>query len=114
MQPSANVTSGRTGAPVHAAGAERLLRHLHAQGVPFCLATSSHQRHYELKTTQHTELFSLFRHRITGAVIRPSGAVNGPQLPSWPGLQEADLLQMHSTLLQVTRSQMASRRLKYS
>lgn len=38
--------------PTHA-GAERLLRHLRAHGVPFCLATSSHARHYELKTTSH-------------------------------------------------------------
>ena len=51
-------------APPHPA--ERLLRHLHASGVPFCLATSSHLRHYSLKTTLHGELFSLFDHRITG------------------------------------------------
>lgn len=53
------------------AGAGRLLRHLHAQGVPFCLATSSHQRHYQLKTTQHRQLFSLFQHCITGAASLP-------------------------------------------
>ena len=48
------------------AGAERLLRHLHAHGVPFALATSSHQRHYAVKTQRHTDLFALFSHRVTG------------------------------------------------
>ena len=46
--------------------AERLLRHLHASGIPFCLATSSHLAHYSLKTTLHTDLFALFDHRVTG------------------------------------------------
>lgn len=50
-------------------GAERLLRHLAASGVPICLATSSHLRHYTLKTTQHQELFTLFNHRVTGDQI---------------------------------------------
>ncbi|PSC74063.1 (DL)-glycerol-3-phosphatase 2 [Micractinium conductrix] len=50
-------------------GAERLLRHLAACGVPIALATSSHLRHYTLKTTQHGELFSLFNHRVTGDQI---------------------------------------------
>ncbi|KAI7840608.1 hypothetical protein COHA_005758 [Chlorella ohadii] len=47
-------------------GAERLLRHLHAHGIPVCLATSSHLRHYSLKTTLHGDLFALFNHRVTG------------------------------------------------
>ena len=51
--------------PPHAT-AERLLRHLAATGVPFCLATSSHLAHYSLKTTLHTDLFELFDHRVTG------------------------------------------------
>lgn len=46
--------------------AERLLRHLAAHSVPICLATSSHLRHYTLKTTNHGDLFSLFNHRVTG------------------------------------------------
>ncbi len=45
---------------------ERLLRHLHAHGIPVCLATSSHLRHYSLKTTLHGDLFALFNHRVTG------------------------------------------------
>ena len=89
--------------PLHAAGAERLLQHLHDQGVPFCLATSSHQRHYELKTMQHTELFSLFRHRITGAVLGALSAVNGVQLEGITALQEASPQLMHATLLQAIK-----------
>lgn len=50
-------------------GAERLLRHLAAHSVPICLATSSHLRHYTLKTTNHGDLFSLFNHRVTGDQI---------------------------------------------
>ena len=55
--------------PPAAAGAERLLRHLHTQGIPFCLATSSHKRHVELKTTNHREVFALFDHQVTGCQV---------------------------------------------
>ncbi|XP_068144173.1 probable pseudouridine-5'-phosphatase isoform X1 [Drosophila tropicalis] len=48
-------------------GAERLLRHLHAQKIPFCLATSSSADMFELKTTLHRELFDLFNHRVCGS-----------------------------------------------
>ena len=34
--------------------------------MPFALATSSHQRHYAVKTQRHTDLFALFSHRVTG------------------------------------------------
>ncbi|KAH9297393.1 hypothetical protein KI387_029075, partial [Taxus chinensis] len=47
-------------------GAERLVRHLHAHGVPMAVATSSHRRHYELKTTKHKDLFSLMHHIVVG------------------------------------------------
>ena len=42
------------------------MRHLHASGVPFALATSSHRRHFDLKTSLHGPLFELFDHRVTG------------------------------------------------
>ncbi|KAL7741258.1 hypothetical protein ACLKA6_015143 [Drosophila palustris] len=48
-------------------GAERLLRHLHANKVPFALATSSGAEMVELKTTNHRELFNLFNHRVCGS-----------------------------------------------
>ncbi len=61
------------------AGAERLLRHLHSHGVPIALATSSHQRHYAVKTQRHAELFSLFSHRITGARVATRSRSCDPQ-----------------------------------
>ncbi|CAL5385339.1 unnamed protein product [Camellia sinensis] len=47
-------------------GASRLIRHLHANGIPICLATGSHRRHFELKTQRHGELFSLMHHVVLG------------------------------------------------
>ncbi|XP_023529419.1 (DL)-glycerol-3-phosphatase 2 [Cucurbita pepo subsp. pepo] len=47
-------------------GASRLIRHLHAKGVPFGLATGSHKRHFELKTQRHGELFKLMHHVVLG------------------------------------------------
>lgn len=48
-------------------GAERLLRHFHAEKVPICLATSSSKESVEVKTTNHRELFSLFGHQVMGS-----------------------------------------------
>ncbi|BFF95464.1 probable pseudouridine-5'-phosphatase [Drosophila madeirensis] len=48
-------------------GAARLLRHLHANKVPFALATSSGADMVELKSTHHKELFSLFHHKVCGS-----------------------------------------------
>ncbi|XP_050220302.1 (DL)-glycerol-3-phosphatase 2 [Mercurialis annua] len=47
-------------------GASRLIRHLHAKGIPMALATGSHKRHFELKTQRHGELFSLMHHFVLG------------------------------------------------
>eukprot|EP00438_Fugacium_kawagutii_P002902 Skav230069 [mRNA] locus=scaffold2569:51412:55052:+ [translate_table: standard] len=76
-------------------GVERLIRHLHRRhggegwdvspitwasrdlmaspwashgrhGIPMAVATSSHRRHFDLKTTLHKELFSLMTHIVTG------------------------------------------------
>ncbi|PIN12847.1 putative haloacid-halidohydrolase [Handroanthus impetiginosus] len=47
-------------------GASRLIRHLHANGIPICVATGSHRRHFELKTQRHCELFSLMHHIVLG------------------------------------------------
>jgi phosphoglycolate phosphatase-like HAD superfamily hydrolase len=48
-------------------GAERVIRHLQSAGVAICVATSSHARHFAMKTQNHTELFALFDHIVTGA-----------------------------------------------
>lgn len=50
-------------------GAERLLRHLHTHGVPMAVATSSHRRHFDVKTQKHGELFALFDHVLTGDMV---------------------------------------------
>lgn len=47
-------------------GASRLIKHLHAKGIPICLTTGSHRRHFELKTQRHGELFSLMHHVVLG------------------------------------------------
>ncbi|GKU89730.1 hypothetical protein SLEP1_g3827 [Rubroshorea leprosula] len=47
-------------------GASCLIKHLHAKGIPFALATGSHRRHFELKTKRHGELFKLMHHIVLG------------------------------------------------
>lgn len=47
-------------------GVDKLVRNLHASGVPMCVATSSHRAHFDLKTQEHKDLFSLFHHIVTG------------------------------------------------
>lgn len=51
-------------------GVERLIRHLMTSGVPICVATSSHSRHFELKTTNHKAFFQNFDHIITGDQVQ--------------------------------------------
>ncbi|CAH9070470.1 unnamed protein product [Cuscuta epithymum] len=47
-------------------GASRLILHLHEKGIPMSVATGSHKRHFQLKTKQHDELFSLMHHIVVG------------------------------------------------
>ncbi|XP_017024578.1 probable pseudouridine-5'-phosphatase isoform X1 [Drosophila kikkawai] len=60
-------------------GAERLLRHLHANKVPFALATSSGADMVELKSTYHKELFALFSHKVCGSTDKE--VANGKPAP---------------------------------
>lgn len=67
-------------------GAHRLIRHLHAHRVPIAVATSSHHRHFELKTSQHQELFSLFDHIITGDMVsrgKPDPQIFDAAMQAW-------------------------------
>lgn len=45
-------------------GAEKLVRHLAAKGIPIAVATSSKGFTFRLKTKPHSELFSLFDHIV--------------------------------------------------
>lgn len=47
-------------------GVERLIKHLKAEGIYCCVATSSMTRHFELKSQNHGDLFDLFDHVVTG------------------------------------------------
>ncbi|MQL90099.1 hypothetical protein Taro_022681 [Colocasia esculenta] len=47
-------------------GVKRLINHLHAKGVPICVATGSHKRHFSLKTQKHGDIFSLMHHVVVG------------------------------------------------
>lgn len=47
-------------------GAERLLKHLKENNVPFALATSSNKENFKLKTQRWMHLFDLFNHRVLG------------------------------------------------
>ncbi|XP_058067953.1 (DL)-glycerol-3-phosphatase 1, mitochondrial-like [Magnolia sinica] len=47
-------------------GVSRLVNHFHANGIPICVATGSHRRHFELKTKNHGEIFKLMHHVVLG------------------------------------------------
>ncbi len=47
-------------------GAEELVRHLHAHGLPIAVATSSTRELFEVKITRHREWFALFDAVVTG------------------------------------------------
>ena len=50
-------------------GAARLVAHLRSCGVPIAVATSSHARHFALKTAAHSDFFRGFDHVVTGCQV---------------------------------------------
>lgn len=47
-------------------GVDRLVRHLNKNKIPFAIATSSTKKSFDLKTSKHKSLFSLFNHIVCG------------------------------------------------
>ncbi|CAL9089478.1 unnamed protein product [Musa acuminata var. zebrina] len=47
-------------------GVKRLVSHLHAKGIPMCIATGSHKRHFALKTQNHGEIIAMMHHVVMG------------------------------------------------
>lgn len=60
-------------------GVERLLRHLHEHKIPIALATSSSKQLYDVKTTNHANIFDLFDHKVYGS--SDPEVVHGKPLP---------------------------------
>lgn len=44
-----------------------MVRHLHENNVPICLATSSSKESVVVKTANHRDLFDLFHHKVMGS-----------------------------------------------
>merc|ERR1719186_469381 len=71
-------------------GAEKLITHLHSSGVNIAVATSSPKDTYQLKTTNHKQLFSKFELVVNGSddpevkkiVLQESVCCRLPPLPS--------------------------------
>lgn len=61
-------------------GAERLVRHLKAQGIPIAVGTSSSSQHFQLKTTLHREWFALFDTIVTADDPQVGAAKPAPDI----------------------------------
>lgn len=62
------------------AGAEALVRHLSAQGVPIAVGTSSSRHYFELKISRHREWFGLFDAIVTADDPQVGAAKPAPDI----------------------------------
>lgn len=51
-------------------GAERLVRHLHANNIPICVASGSCKESVEVKVLRHLDVFGLFNHMVNGSEVK--------------------------------------------
>lgn len=51
-------------------GAERLVRHLHANNIPICVASGSCKESVEVKGLRHQDVFKLFHHMANGSEVQ--------------------------------------------
>ncbi|XP_010259927.1 PREDICTED: (DL)-glycerol-3-phosphatase 2 [Nelumbo nucifera] len=47
-------------------GVSHLVKHLHENAIPMCVATGTLRHHFELKTQRHGEIFSMMHHVVVG------------------------------------------------
>ena len=62
------------------AGAERLVRHLSAKGVPIAVGTSSSRHYFDLKISRHREWFALFDAIVTADDPQVGAAKPAPDI----------------------------------
>lgn len=62
------------------AGAERLVQHLSAKGVPIAVGTSSSRHYFDLKISRHREWFALFDAIVTADDPQVSAAKPAPDI----------------------------------
>ena len=62
------------------AGAERLVRHLSAKGVPIAVGTSSSRHYFDLKISRHHEWFALFDAIVTADDPQVGAAKPAPDI----------------------------------
>jgi len=92
-------------------GAEALVRHLKAQGIPVAVGTSSSQHYFDLKITRHREWFDLFDTIVTADDPEVGAAKPAPDIflvaASRLGVNPADCLVFEDSPFGITAAKAA-------
>ena len=92
-------------------GAEALVRHLKAQGIPVAVGTSSSQHYFDLKITRHREWFELFDTIVTADDPEVGAAKPAPDIflvaASRLGVNPADCLVFEDSPFGITAAKAA-------